>query len=74
VKVFLNEDFLAGGGVGDGVRLGGGGGRVVEDGARGSEGRTSSTDGFAERVGVVGGVEWLTDAVWALGANISVAD
>ena len=62
MNVFVKEDFLAGGGVGEGVRLGGGGcSPEVEDEACEIGGPTSVTDGLAERVRVVGVVELLTD-------------
>ena len=73
VIVFWKEDFFAGGGVGDGVRLGGGG-SDVEDGVRRSAGRTSFIDEVSEGVRVVGVVEGITDAVCPFGASFSVAD
>ena len=66
---------MAGGGVGEGVRLDGGGcSPEVEDDVCEIGGSTSVTDWLAEGVRVVGVVEWFTDSVSTFEPGLSVAD
>ena len=55
MNVFLKDDFFFKGGVGDGVRLGGGRRSDVEDGVRGGGvGRGSIIEGLADGVRTFG--------------------
>jgi len=77
VNVCCQDVFFSWGGVGEGVRLGGGRSSDVEDGVRGGRGRGSVTEGLVERVrfwGVEDSVDWLGEALWTIGTGTTIFD
>ena len=77
MNVFLKEDFFSRGGVGEGVRLGGGPRTDVEDGVRGGGGRGSVAGGLAEGVQILGvkdSVDCLGETFWTIGTGTTIFD
>ena len=77
MNVFLKEDFFSKGGVGEGVRLGGGGSTDVEDGVRGGGGRDSVTGGLADGVQILGvrdSVDCPGETFWTIGIGTTILD